>query len=321
MPRPARWALVWLVGYPCLGLAGNALREQACRADFAARGRHIGRLVVPPDVVVPGLRRVVYEDELPKMTTLVCAEGLLAPGHFYGRRLCEFTSRELPAKLRASSPLGGRHCAKSCTCRSGPGRFGGPCRGWTRSPASGKDNSHTNTSEDCMDNAFSHLDSRGNVCMVDVGHKPATRRVAVAEALVRLAPATLDLLRRAALPKGDVLTCAKIGGIMAAKRTAELIPMCHSLGLSYADVRFEIDEAAATIRILSEARTDGPTGVEMEAIVAAQMAAATIYDMCKAVQRDIVIERVRLLLKDGGKSGRFEAPDARLPEDMGRQDA
>ncbi|WP_346667466.1 hypothetical protein [uncultured Desulfovibrio sp.] len=107
MPRPARWALVWLVGYPCLGLAGNALREQACRADFAARGRHIGRLVVPPDVVVPGLRRVVYEDELPKMTTLVCAEGLLAPGHFYGRRLCEFTSRELPAKLRASSPLGG----------------------------------------------------------------------------------------------------------------------------------------------------------------------------------------------------------------------
>ena len=97
--------------------------------------------------------------------------------------------------------------------------------------------------------------------------------------------------------------------------------MCHPLGLSYADVRFEIDEAAATIRILSEARTDGPTGVEMEAIVAAQMAAATIYDMCKAVQRDIVIERVRLLLKDGGKSGRFEAPDARLPEDMGRRDA
>lgn len=167
-----------------------------------------------------------------------------------------------------------------------------------------------------MDNAFSHLDSRGNVCMVDVGHKPATRRVAVAEALVRLSPSTLDLLRRAALPKGDVLTCAKIGGIMAAKRTAELIPMCHPLGLSFADVRFEIDAGASTIRILSEARTDGPTGVEMEAIVAAQVAAATIYDMCKAVQRDIVIERVRLLLKDGGKSGRFEAPDACLPADL-----
>ncbi|WP_297259924.1 metal-dependent hydrolase [uncultured Desulfovibrio sp.] len=105
-PRPARWALVWLLGYPCLGLAYDAILEQACRADFAAQGRHIGRLAVLPDVFVPGLRRVVYEEELPKMTTLVCVEGLLAPEHFYGPRLCEFTSRELPAKLRASSPLG-----------------------------------------------------------------------------------------------------------------------------------------------------------------------------------------------------------------------
>lgn len=105
-PRPARWALVWLVCYPCLGLLYNAILEQSCRADFAAQGRHIGRLAVLPDVFVPGLRRVVYEEDLPKMTTLVCAEGLLAPGHPYGRRLCEFTSRELPAKLRASSPLG-----------------------------------------------------------------------------------------------------------------------------------------------------------------------------------------------------------------------
>lgn len=105
-PRPARWALVWLLGYPCLGLAYDAILEQACRADFAAQGRHIGRLAVLPDVFVPGLRRVVYEEELPKMTTLVCVEGLLAPEHFYGPRLREFTSRELPAKLRASSPLG-----------------------------------------------------------------------------------------------------------------------------------------------------------------------------------------------------------------------
>lgn len=104
--RPARWALVWLVCYPCLGLACNAILEQSCRADFAAQGRHTGRLVVLPDLLVPGLRRVVYEEDLPKMTTLVCAEGLLAPGHFYGPRLCGFTSRELPAKLRASSPLG-----------------------------------------------------------------------------------------------------------------------------------------------------------------------------------------------------------------------
>ena len=104
--RPARWALVWLVCYPCLGLAYDAFLEQSCRADFAAQGRHIGRLAVLPDVFVPGLRRVVYEEDLPKMTTLVCAEGLLAPGHFYGPRLCGFTSRELTAKLRAASPLG-----------------------------------------------------------------------------------------------------------------------------------------------------------------------------------------------------------------------
>lgn len=105
-PRPARWVLIWLVCYPCLGLAYNAFLEQSCRADFAAQRRHIGRLAVLPDVVVPGLRRVVYEEELPKMTTLVCTEGLLVPGSFYGRRLCEFTSPELPARLRASSPLG-----------------------------------------------------------------------------------------------------------------------------------------------------------------------------------------------------------------------
>ena len=172
-----------------------------------------------------------------------------------------------------------------------------------------------------MATSFSHLDEHGNVCMVDVGHKADTRRVAIAEALVRLAPHTMNLLKNAALPKGDVLTCAKIGGIMAAKRTAELIPMCHPLGLSYADVRFQVDTQACTVRILAETRTSGPTGVEMEAIVAAQMAAATIYDMCKAVQRDIVIERVRLLLKDGGKSGLFLAPDADLPEDMRRESA
>ena len=170
-----------------------------------------------------------------------------------------------------------------------------------------------------MESAFSHMDAHGNVCMVDVGHKAATRRVAIAEAVVRLSPRTMELLRQSALPKGDVLTCAKIGGIMAAKRTAELIPMCHPLGLSYVDVRFVVDAAACTVRILTEARTSGPTGVEMEAIVAAQMAAATIYDRCKAVQRDIVIERVRLLRKDGGKSGLFEVPDADLPEDMDRE--
>lgn len=104
--RPARAALVWLMCYPCLGLTYNAILEQSCRAEFAAQGRDVGRLAVLPDVLVPGVRRVIYEESLPKMTTLVCAEGLLAPGHPYGRRLCEFTSRELPARLRASSSPG-----------------------------------------------------------------------------------------------------------------------------------------------------------------------------------------------------------------------
>ena len=142
--------------------------------------------------------------------------------------------------------------------------------------------------------------------MVDVGGKRPTERVAVAEAVVELAPATMELLRTKALPKGDALSCAKVAGIMAAKRAGELIPLCHPLGLSFADLRFEV--AGDTLRIEAEARTVGPTGVEMEAIVAAQVAAATIYDMCKAVQRDIVITGVRLLHKSGGKSGVYNAP-------------
>lgn len=160
-----------------------------------------------------------------------------------------------------------------------------------------------------MNSSFSHLDGQGNVTMVDVGNKQATERVAIAEAVVELSPATLELLLKVALPKGDVLTCAKIGGIMAAKRVGELIPLCHPLSLTYADIRFDVCEAPPRIRIEAETRTVGNTGVEMEAIVAAQTAAAVIYDMCKAVQRDIIISRVRLLHKRGGKSGEFNAPD------------
>lgn len=160
-----------------------------------------------------------------------------------------------------------------------------------------------------MDPTFSHLDNKGNVTMVNVGDKQPTERVAVAEAVVELSAATMKLLRGNALPKGDVLTCAKIGGIMAAKRTGELIPMCHPLNLTYADIRFFVTDAPPRIRIEAETRVVGPTGVEMEALVAAQTAAATIYDMCKAVQRDIIISRVRLLHKRGGKSGEFTAPD------------
>lgn len=156
--------------------------------------------------------------------------------------------------------------------------------------------------------SFSHLDQDGGLNMVDVSAKPDTKRIAVAEAVVELSTQTLDLLKHAALPKGDVLTCAKVAGIMAAKRTSELIPLCHPLSLNRVDVRFEIIDTPPRIRIETEAVTTGPTGVEMEALVAAQIAAATIYDMCKAVQRDIVINRIRLLRKEGGKSGLFQAP-------------
>ena len=158
-----------------------------------------------------------------------------------------------------------------------------------------------------MQDNFSHLDKDGNITMVDVGAKPDTRRVAIAEAIVELSPHTLKLLKECALPKGDVLTCAKVGGIMAAKRTSELIPLCHPLNLNLVDVRFDVRDTPPSVRIEAETRTTGPTGVEMEAIIAAQTAAAVIYDMCKAVQRDIVISRVRLLFKDGGRSGAFHA--------------
>lgn len=156
-------------------------------------------------------------------------------------------------------------------------------------------------------NELTHLDANGGLAMVDVGAKPSTVRRAVAEALVDLSPNTMRLLRERALPKGDALACAKVAGIMAAKRVGELIPLCHPLSLSFADVRFTVE--GNTIRVEAEARTAGPTGVEMEAIVAAQIAASTIYDMCKAAQRDIVIRRVRLLHKSGGRSGVYDAPD------------
>lgn len=156
---------------------------------------------------------------------------------------------------------------------------------------------------------FSHLDANGGLTMVDVGAKVNSERVAIAEGFVEVSEKTLDLLKKQALPKGDVLTCAKIAGIMAAKRTAELIPLCHPLLPTFIDLRFEILDAKRQIRVEAEARNTGQTGVEMEAIIAVQIATATIYDMCKAVQKDIVIRKVRLIRKEGGKSGTFIAKD------------
>ena len=155
---------------------------------------------------------------------------------------------------------------------------------------------------------LTHLDAHGQARMVDVGGKAVTARVAIAEALVRLSASTFGILADGRMPKGDVLATARIAGIMAAKRTAELIPLCHPLGLDAVEVRFEMLEASSSVRIEAEARVTGRTGVEMEAMTAASVAALTIYDMCKAVQKDIVVESVRLLFKSGGKSGVFKAP-------------
>jgi cyclic pyranopterin monophosphate synthase len=158
-----------------------------------------------------------------------------------------------------------------------------------------------------MEQDFTHLDAEGRARMVDVSGKVPTVRIARVKASVVLNAETMRLLVQKALPKGEVLGTARVAGILAAKRTADLIPLCHPLPLDFADVTFDIDEAACTIGITAEARTSARTGVEMEALVAAQIAAATIYDMCKAVQKDIRITDCRLVYKSGGKSGLFEA--------------
>ncbi|HJD96577.1 bifunctional molybdenum cofactor biosynthesis protein MoaC/MoaB [Mailhella massiliensis] len=159
---------------------------------------------------------------------------------------------------------------------------------------------------------FSHLDASGAPRMVDVGAKSETKRTAIARAVVELNAHTLELLKAKALPKGDVLTVAQVAGIMAAKRTSELIPMCHPLALTHADVRFRVQDEPPSVLLEASASTTGRTGVEMEAIIAAQVAAATIYDMVKAVQKDVVIRDVRLILKSGGKSGLFKTDDPML---------
>ena len=161
--------------------------------------------------------------------------------------------------------------------------------------------------ERTMDEKLTHIDESGNVVMVDVGDKADTKRRAVVKARVLLNAHTFGLLTKNALPKGDVLTTAKIAGILAAKRTSELIPMCHPIFLSKVDVRLTPVPKDFSIDVEAEARTTGPTGVEMEALVAAQVAAMTVYDMCKAVQRDIRITDCRLTHKSGGKSGEFNA--------------
>jgi cyclic pyranopterin phosphate synthase len=150
---------------------------------------------------------------------------------------------------------------------------------------------------------LTHLDSAGNARMVDVGDKPATERRAVARAVVRVTPETAALVQAGNAPKGDVLGVARIAGIQAAKRTSELIPLCHPVALSFVGVEGSIDAHAGEIVLIAEARTTGPTGVEMEALTAASVAALTVYDMVKGVQRGAEIASVALEHKSGGRSG------------------
>jgi cyclic pyranopterin phosphate synthase len=150
---------------------------------------------------------------------------------------------------------------------------------------------------------LSHVDEEGRVEMVGVGHKPDTERVAVARGEVRMKPETLRLIAQGDAPKGDVLTTAQIAGIMAAKRTHDLIPLCHPLPLTKVDVDFDIDQEASRVEITATARCTGKTGVEMEALTAVSVAALTIYDMAKAVEKTMRIGEIRLVRKTGGKSG------------------
>jgi cyclic pyranopterin monophosphate synthase len=150
---------------------------------------------------------------------------------------------------------------------------------------------------------LTHLDPRGRASMVDVGDKPATERRALARAIVRVSPETAAKVAAGDAPKGDVIGVARIAGIQAAKRTSELIPLCHPLQLSYVGVEGSIDADAGEIELIAEARTNGPTGVEMEALTAASVAALTVYDMVKGIERGAEIAGVTLLEKSGGRSG------------------
>ena len=154
---------------------------------------------------------------------------------------------------------------------------------------------------------LTHFDERGNARMVDVGDKDVTERVATAGASVVMQPTTLKLIRDKKAAKGDVLAVAQLAGIMAAKKTSDLIPLCHPLSLSSVEVTLKLDEKRNAVNIEATCKLKGKTGVEMEALTAASVAALTVYDMCKAVDRGMVISEVKLLHKSGGKSGTFDA--------------
>jgi cyclic pyranopterin phosphate synthase len=168
---------------------------------------------------------------------------------------------------------------------------------------------------------LTHIDERGRARMVDVGGKAETDRRARAEALVRMAPETLALIQDETVPKGDVIAAARLAGIMAAKRTHELIPLCHPLALSAVEIDIREEPGLPGLRVVAEARLCGRTGVEMEALVAASVAALTVYDMCKAVDRGMEVVHVRLLEKGGGRSGEWRRDDGADGDAQGTEGA
>ncbi len=152
---------------------------------------------------------------------------------------------------------------------------------------------------------FTHFDEKGNARMVDVSGKDITHRVAVAEGTISVSREVMDAIKGNKVTKGDVLTVAQVAGIMGTKKTSELIPMCHPLSLTNAEVTYETDDEACEIRAICRAVTDGRTGVEMEALTGVSTALLTIYDMCKAIDKRMVIKDIHLVSKEGGKSGEF----------------
>ncbi len=153
---------------------------------------------------------------------------------------------------------------------------------------------------------LTHFDHTGQAHMVDVGDKPATKRSAVASGMIRMLPATLKLIQQGDAKKGDVLGVARVAAIQASKKTAELIPLCHPIALTRVNITFEIDEKTTAVICTATCETTGPTGVEMEALTAVQIGLLTIYDMCKAVDRGMVMDEIMLLEKHGGKSGDWQ---------------
>lgn len=152
---------------------------------------------------------------------------------------------------------------------------------------------------------FTHFDEKGNAYMVDVSGKDITKRVATAQGTIRVSREVMDAVLGKKIKKGDVFTVAQVAGIMGTKRTSDLIPMCHPLSLTNAKVSFETDEEACSITVYCTASTDGKTGVEMEALTGASVALLTVYDMCKAIDKRMIISDIHLVEKTGGKSGDF----------------